>query len=249
MADAAAAFSRIDLKTHALLLDVDGTLLDIAPKPDLVVVPPGLIEDLTRLHDLSGGAVAFVSGRKIAVMDALFRPLVLPAVGVHGAEMRTGRGSIERRTEPLPVLLRQKLVDGANALGLLTEDKETSVTIHFRLAPEKEKDAEALVANACREFSAEKLHVERNKMIVEVLRGGIDKGAGVEALMARVPFAGRIPVFVGDDATDEKGFAAMAGFKGMPFSIGRNFPGLAGIFPNPTAFRAALQALARPATG
>ena len=244
MADAAAAFSRIDLKTHALLLDVDGTLLDIAPRPDLVTVPPGLIEDLRRLHDLSAGAVAFISGRKIAVMDALFKPLVLPAVGVHGAEIRVGRGSIERRSEPLPVLLRQKLVDGARALGLLTEDKETSVTIHFRLAPEKEKDAEALVARACREFSAENLHIARNKMIVEVMRGGIDKGAGIEALMARAPFAGRIPVFVGDDATDEKGFAAMASFKGVAFSVGREYPALAGIFANPGAFRGALRALA-----
>jgi trehalose 6-phosphate phosphatase len=245
MADAAAAFSRIDLKTHALLLDVDGTLLDIAPRPDLVVVPPGLIEDLRRLHDRSGGAIAFVSGRKISVMDALFKPLVLPAVGVHGAEMRMGPGSIERRAEPLPVLLRQQLVDGANALGLLSEDKEISVTIHFRLAPEKEKQAEALVASACRDFSAEPLDIERNKMIVEVIRRGVNKGAGIEALMARPPFAGRIPVFVGDDATDERGFAVMPCFGGMAFSIGRPFPGLGGIFPDPAAFRAALQALAQ----
>ncbi len=245
MADAAAAFSSIDLKTHALLLDVDGTLLDIAPRPDLVVVPPGLIEDLARLQEKTGGAVAFISGRKIAVMDALFKPLVLPAVGVHGAEMRVGPGSIERRAEPLPVLLRQKLVDGAKALGLLTEDKETSVTIHFRLAPEKEGAAETLVASARHDFSAEPLHIERNKMIVEVMRQGIDKGAGIEALMARAPFAGRLPVFVGDDATDEKGFAVMPRLRGMAFSIGRDFPALAGIFPNPAAFRAALRALAQ----
>ena len=245
MADAAAAFSRIDLKTHALLLDVDGTLLDIAPRPDLVVVPPGLIEDLTRLQERAGGAVAFISGRKIAVMDALFKPLQLAAVGVHGAEMRIGGGSIERRAEPLPVLLRQKLVDGARALGLLTEDKEISVTIHFRLAPEKEKDAEALAASACQEFSAAPLHIERNKMIIEVLRRGIDKGAGIEALMTRPPFAGRIPVFVGDDATDEKGFAVMPRLRGMAFSIGRDFAGLSGIFPDPAAFRAALRTLAQ----
>lgn len=245
MADAAAAFSRIDLKTHALLLDVDGTLIDIAPKPDLVVVPPGLIDDLKRLHDLTGGAVAFVSGRKISVLDALFKPLELPAVGVHGAEMRTGGGSIERRAQPLPVLLRQKLVAGANALGLLTEDKETSVTIHFRLAPQREQEAEALVADACRNFAAEALHIERNKMIVEVLRRGIDKGAGIEALMARSPFMGRVPVFIGDDATDEKGFAVMPAFKGMAFSVGRDCPGLSGIFPNPAAFRAALRAMAQ----
>jgi trehalose 6-phosphate phosphatase len=102
-----------------------------------------------------------------------------------------------------------------------------------------------LVARACREFSAEQLHIARNKMIVEVLRGGIDKGAGIEALMARAPFAGRIPVFVGDDATDEKGFAVMPRFGGMAFSVGRAYPALAGIFPDPAAFRAALRALAR----
>jgi len=246
MADAAAAFSSIDLKTHALLLDVDGTLLDIAPKPDLVTVPPGLIDDLTRLHDRSGGAVAFVSGRKISVLDALFKPLILPAVGVHGAEMRVGGGSIERRADPLPAVLRQKLIEGASALGLLTEDKEISVTVHFRLAPEKEKAAETLVASACRDFSAEPLHVERNKMILEVMRRGIDKGAGIEALMTHPPFAGRIPVFVGDDATDEKGFAAMTRFNGVAFSIARDFPGLRGIFADPAAFRAALGVLAQP---
>jgi trehalose 6-phosphate phosphatase len=159
--------------------------------------------------------------------------------------MRVGRGSIERRAEPLPVLLRQQLVDGANALGLLSEDKEFSVTIHFRLAPEKEKDAEALVASACDEFCAEPLDIERNNMIVEVIRRGVNKGAGIEALMARPPFAGRIPVFVGDDATDEKGFAVVPRFGGMAFSIGRPFPGLDGIFRDPAAFRAVLQALAQ----
>jgi trehalose 6-phosphate phosphatase len=245
MADAAAAFSRIDLKTHALLFDVDGTLLDIAPRPDLVVVPPELIEALTKLHEKAGGAVAFISGRKISVMDGLFKPLVLPAVGVHGAEMRVGRGSIERRAEPLPVLLRQKLIAGAKALGLLTEDKEISVTIHFRLAPEKEPDAEGLVAGICDEFSAEPLDIARNKMIVEVIRRGVNKGAGIEALMTRPPFAGRIPVFVGDDATDEKGFAVMPRLGGMAFSIGRAFPGLSGIFHDPVTFRAALGILAQ----
>ena len=245
MADAATAFSRIDLKTHALLLDVDGTLLDIALRPDLVVVPPGLIEDLARLQERTGGAIAFVSGRKISVMDGVFKPLVLPAVGVHGAELRVGRGSIERPTEPLPVSLRQKLIAGAGALGLLTEDKEISVTIHFRQAPEKEKDAEALAARACDEFPDEPLDMERNKMIVEVIRRGVNKGAGIAALMTRAPFADRIPVFVGDDATDEKGFAVMKRFGGMAFSVGRAYPALAGIFPDPAAFRAALRALAQ----
>jgi trehalose 6-phosphate phosphatase len=209
-------------------------------------VPSGLVEDLRRLHERSGGAVAFISGRKIGALDALFKPLLLPAVGVHGAEMRIRPGPIERRAEPLPVLLRQQLVDGANALGLLREDKEISVTIHFRLAPEKEREAEALAASACQGFAAEPLRIERNKMIVEVMRRGINKGAGIEALMARAPFPGRIPVFVGDDATDDKGFAAMPGFKGLAFSVGRDHPALTGIFPNPAAFRAALKVLARP---
>ena len=119
------------------------------------------------------------------------------------------------------------------------------MTIHFRLAPEKENDAEALVARACDEFAAEPLEIARNKMIVEVIRRGINKGAGIEALMTRTPVAGRIPVFVGDDATDDKGFAVMPRLRGTAFSIGRAFPGLRGIFPDPAAFRAALHALSK----
>ena len=122
MADAAQQFSRIDLNTHALLFDVDGTLLDIAPRPDQVVVPPALIETLARLNDRTGGAVAFVSGRKIAVIDALFKPLTLAAVGVHGAEMRTGSGSLERLVEPLPVFLREQAAEAAKVLGIVIED-------------------------------------------------------------------------------------------------------------------------------
>jgi trehalose 6-phosphate phosphatase len=245
MAGAAERFSQIDLNTHALLFDVDGTLVDIAPRPDLVVVPPDLIESLRRLDERTAGAVAFVSGRKIANIDALFKPLTLPAIGVHGAEVRVGRGSIERRAEPLPVLLRRKAAEAADALGILVEDKEISVTMHFRQAPEKEPQVEALAARLLDEFSGEALDIERNKMIVEVIRRGINKGAGIAALMARAPFAGRAPVFVGDDATDEKGFAMMPRLHGKAYSVGRDYPGIAGIFDSPAAFRGALQALAR----
>jgi trehalose 6-phosphate phosphatase len=245
MAGAAAQFSQIDLTTHALLFDVDGTLVDIAPRPDLVVVPPDLIESLRRLDERAAGAVAFVSGRKIANIDALFAPLILPAIGVHGAEMRVGRGSIERRAEPLPVLLRRKAAEAADALGILVEDKEISVTMHFRQAPAKEPQVEALAARLLNEFSGEALDIERNKMIVEVIRRGINKGAGIAALMARAPFAGRTPVFVGDDATDEKGFAMMPRLHGKAYSVGRDYPGIAGVFDSPAAFRGALQALAQ----
>ena len=244
MADAAQQFSRIDLNTHALLFDVDGTLLNIAPRPDQVVVPPGLIETLQRLNERTGGAVAFVSGRKIAVIDALFTPLTLAAVGVHGAEMRSGPGSIERLVEPLPVLLRQQAAEAAKVLGILIEDKEIAVTLHFRLAQEKEAAVEALAARLRDQFPGEALDIARNKMVVELIRRGVNKGAGIAALMARAPFKGRRPVFVGDDRTDEHGFDAMPQFKGAAYSIAREYPGLAGIFDNAAAFRAALQALA-----
>jgi trehalose 6-phosphate phosphatase len=244
MADAAEQFSRIDLNTHALLFDVDGTLLDIAPRPDQVAVPPALIETLRRLNERSRGAVAFISGRKIAVLDALFRPLTLAAVGVHGAEMRTVPGSIERLVEPLPVLMRQQAAEAAAVLGILIEDKEIAVTLHFRQAPEKEAAVEALAARLRDRFAGEALEIARNKMVVELVRRGVNKGAGISALMQRPPFKGRRPIFVGDDRTDEHGFDVMPQFKGAAYSIGREYPGLAGIFESAAAFRATLQALA-----
>lgn len=244
MADAAGQFSRIDLNTHALLLDVDGTLVDIAPRPDQVVVPPALIDTLARLNDRTGGAVAFVSGRKIAVLDVLFAPLTLAAVGVHGAEVRAGPGAVERLAEPLPVLLRQQAAEAAAALGILIEDKEIALTLHFRQAPDKQPRVEALAARLRDAFAGEGLDIAHNKMVVEVVRRGVNKGAGVAALMQRRPFSGRRPVFVGDDRTDEQGFDVMPQFEGAAYSIARDYPGLAGTFESAAAFRAALQALA-----
>jgi trehalose 6-phosphate phosphatase len=237
-------FASLDLTTHALLFDVDGTLLDIAPKPDQVHVPAELRDTLARLSDLTRGALALVSGRQIAVLDDLFKPLRLSAVGVHGAELRIGQGAVTHRAQPLPAALRQKLADGAKTLGVLSEDKGYSFTLHFRQVPDKQASVEQVARRICAEFPGEAVDIAHNKMVVEVARRGINKGAGVTALMTHFPFKGRTPVFVGDDATDETVFSIMPQLRGMAFSVDREFPGLAGIFASPAQFRSALQALA-----
>lgn len=245
MPNAAEKVAALDLATHALLLDVDGTLLDIAPNPDQVHVPADLRDILTRLSERAAGAVALVSGRQISVLDDLFKPLRLSAVGVHGAEMRVVPGALERRAEPLPRTLRQMLAAGAASLGVISEDKGFSVTLHFRRAPEKQAAVEELAERARKDFAAEAIEVVRNKMVVEIVRRGVDKASGVKALMTRPPFRDRTPVFVGDDATDETVFAILPELKGLGFSIARDVPGLSGIFPSAAEFRGALGALAR----
>lgn len=245
MASAPDRLSSLDLKTHALLFDVDGTLLDIAETPEQVVVPDELRDTLATLSERTGGALALVSGRQISVLDDLFKPLRCSAVGVHGAEMRIGQGVIAQRAKPLPQALRRKLADGATALGVLHEDKGSSFTLHFRRTPEKQAEVEQFAQRICAEFLDEALHIAHNKMVVEVVRRGITKGEGVRALMAQSPFKGRTPVFVGDDATDETVFAIMPQLGGLAFSVAREYPGMAGVFAAPAQLRAALQALAR----
>jgi trehalose 6-phosphate phosphatase len=239
------AFADIDLKTHTLLLDVDGTLLDIAPTPDRVAVPGDLRLTLARLSEVTGGAIALVSGRQIAALDRLFTPLQLSAVGVHGAELRVGGNMIDRGLKPLPQALRDRLARGAAAIGLLTEDKGYSFALHFRNAPEKESAAQELAQTGREQFPDENLDVTANKMLFEVVRRGVSKGRGIEALMTYQPFAGRRPVFVGDDRTDEDGFVAVQGLQGLAFAVARDFPGLAGKFSTPDEVRRALTALAR----
>ena len=244
-AAAVSAFTALDAGSIALLLDVDGTLIDIGPSPFEVDVSQTLKQSLARLMDLTGGALALVSGRPIRDLDRLFAPLVLPAVGGHGAEMRLGEGTGVSRVADLPVALRQRLIGAIDPrLGLEFEDKGYSVALHYRKAPEHEERLRAHVVAARAAFPAEDTEVLPGKMMIEVKRPGIDKGAGIRELMRHRPFAGRMPVFIGDDVTDEAAFAAMPALGGLGFSVSRVFDGLSGIFSAPAEVRRALQALA-----
>ena len=238
-------FAALDLRTVALLLDVDGTLIDLGPSPMAVHVPETLRGSLARLVDLTGGALALVSGRPIADLDFLFKPLVLPAVGGHGAEIRVKPGELIAAAKPLPERLRRQLTQAATpGSGVVIEDKGYSLALHYRNAPREEARLRALIAAGRAAFPAEVLDVLPGKAMFEVKRPDISKGSAVRVLMGHAPFVGRRPVFIGDDVTDESVFAVLPEWDGKGFSVGRHLDGVIGIFATPGEVREALQRLA-----
>ncbi len=238
-------FTGLDLRSIALLFDVDGTLIDIGPSPFEVDVSDALKESLERLFELTGGAMALVSGRPIRDIDRIFAPLELPAIGGHGAEMRVAAGPPVARIDPLPQELRRNLVAAATPdSGVLFEDKGYSVALHYRAAPRQAERLRRHIAENRAAFPGERTELLLGKAMFEVKRPGIDKGEAVRELMTRRPFAGRTPVFVGDDVTDESVFRVLPELRGKGFAVGRHFANVAGIFASPGEVRQALRQLA-----
>jgi trehalose 6-phosphate phosphatase len=234
-----------NLRELAVLLDIDGTILDIAPTPVAVAVPASLRSTLARLLQQTGGAVALVSGRRLDDVDRLFAPLRLPVVGGHGAELRLSAAGEETHGTPeLPGRIRHRVAGIAEATpGVLVEDKGYALAIHYRLAPEQEPAVKQAVAAIRREWPAESLEVLPGKAVIEIKPAGFDKGAGIRALMRHKPFAGRRPIFIGDDTTDESAFAVLPEFGGIGFSVGRRAHGTAYCFAAPADVRGWLQRL------
>lgn len=244
----------IDLDQAALLLDIDGTLLDFAATPREVWVPPELRRTLQGLLHRTGGALALVSGRALADLDLLFAPLELPAIGGHGAELRPAPGHLSdpNRTLGLDPRLKRKLAAVAEiGPGVLLEDKGYSLAIHFRLAPDKGDAVQNAVTAVCAGFPELPVEVMPGKAVVEVKPRAFDKATAVVELMRLPPFAGRRPVFVGDDVTDERVFPVLPSFGGVGFSVGRDIDTAAGRFDRPADVRDWLaELLARqPTTG
>ena len=238
-------FSALDLKKTALLLDVDGTIVDIGPSPDEVHVSDTLLRSLARLHELSGGAIALVSGRRIVDLDRLFSPLALPSIGGHGAEMRVNNGESFYWAKPLATDLRRRLADAVSiGPGIVVEDKDYSLALHYRKAPDHAEQLRRHIAAARMAFPAEPTELLLGKAMFEVKRPGISKGESIRKLMAHAPFSGRMPVFIGDDVTDESVFEVLPDIGGKGFSVSRYFPGLAGVFKDPAQVRSALDSLA-----
>jgi len=243
-------FPRLDPATTALLLDVDGTLVEIKSSPDEVRVSADLRELLARLSQQMGGALALVSGRPIADLDRLFAPLKLATIGGHGAEMRSVGGKVTLAVAPLPQDMRRHLAGAAApGSGIVVEDKGYSLALHYRNGPQHEKTLRASIDAGRAAFPGEATEVQPGKFMFEVKRPGVSKGDAVRALMTQPPFAGRQPVFVGDDATDETVFAILPALNGLGFSVGRHFAGLAGIFESPSQVRRALKDLAARGPG
>ena len=202
----------------AFFLDVDGTLIDIAPTPEAVAIPPELPGVLTRLSDRTGGALALVSGRPMESLDRFFAPLRLPSAGIHGAEMRFADGSTESLAADEIEAVRLRLRALGAERGLLVEEKSVSVTIHFRTRPELEGELEA----AIREIVAGEPHLalQPGKMMLEVRPASADKGRALKRFMERPPFAGRTPLAIGDDLTDEHMFRVAVDKGGVAVRVG-----------------------------
>src|ERR1700744_391977 len=228
------------LKEMAILLDIDGTLLDLAPTPREVWVPPGLSNTLNGLLQRSLGALALVSGRSLNDIDLIFAPDQFPAVGGHGAEMRLGSSdeAVAVHAPPLDKELKRRLATIAKlSPGILLEDKGYSLALHYRLAPHAEKAIYEAVSLIRADLPNAPIEVLPGKCVCEVKHSGFTKASGVRELMMHEPFKGRRPLFIGDDITDETVFAIMPDFNGLAFSVGCPAQGVAGQFDTPNDVR------------
>ncbi len=236
------------LEEVALLLDIDGTLIDFAATPREVWVPPGLSETLNTLHRRTAGALALVSGRSLNDIDLIFAPEVYPAVGGHGAEMRLAIDSEADAVQapPLDKELKRRLAAIAKlSPGILLEDKGYSLALHYRLAPQAEQAIYQSVSQIRADLPHAPIEVLPGKCVCEIKHAGFTKASGVRELMTHAPFKGRKPLFIGDDVTDETVFAIMPDFDGLSFSVGRPARGVHGQFGTPHDVRTFLGELAR----
>jgi len=224
----------------AILLDIDGTLLDLAPTPREVWVPPGLANTLNRLLVRTSGALALVSGRSLNDIDLIFAPDQFPAVGGHGAEMRISQESeaVATHAPPMDRELKRRLAAIAKlSPGILLEDKGYSLALHYRLAPHAEKAIYAAVSLIRADLPNAPIEVLPGKCVCEIKHSGFTKATGVLELMTHEPFKGRRPIFIGDDVTDEAVFGIMPDLDGLAFSVGRRATGVADHFDEPRDVR------------
>jgi trehalose 6-phosphate phosphatase len=206
-------------RNSALFLDFDGTIVDIAARPDAVVVKPGMLELLDGLSRRLNGALAVVSGRSIAELDNFLHPLVLPTAGVHGSERRDIEGVVTRLKAPVltdAALRLQAFV--ADHDGLLLERKPGSLALHYRLAPEYESACLHAMNLIAEEVPGTALM--HGKMVIELKPALASKSLALRAFMRERPFAGRDPLFAGDDVTDEDGFETLQSLGGGGVKVG-----------------------------
>jgi trehalose 6-phosphate phosphatase len=210
----------------ALFLDFDGTLVELEDHPDKVTLPPGMAPRLRHLQAAFNDAVAIVSGRALADLEGLLDPLRLPLAGLHGLERRDARGCVhrdERDREGLDAV-RDAIAGFVNARpGLYAEDKGGTVALHWRGAPEREHEVAAFLERQRRQLG-DGFHIQGGKQVFELKPVGRDKGRVVREFMAEAPFAGRTPVFIGDDRTDEDAFTAVNALGGVSIRVGEHHP-------------------------
>jgi trehalose 6-phosphate phosphatase len=225
----------------ALFLDFDGTLVDIADRPDAIIVDPRLPDALGRLRTRLDGALAVVTGRPIAVIDHYLSPQRLDVAGLHGLEHRLGGLLTPCRVEEHP-RLRQAVErlrrDWVGVPGILIEDKGCSVALHWRLAAADVAAAAAEAAEAAAAALGSDYRLQRGKAVAEILPASAAKGPVIARFLEDAPYRGRRPLFIGDDLTDEHGFATVNARGGFSVKVGREGATVAlGRVASPVALR------------
>jgi trehalose 6-phosphate phosphatase len=232
-----------------VFLDLDGTVLDIAATPEVACADTHLIQTLRDLNRALNGAVTIVSGRTIASIDDLLRPLSLTAVGLHGGETRNPPdAAIFRRTAQLPreTLLEIK-VSLAGLDGVLIEDKGGTVAVHYRNRPEAEPQIRRIMQQIASDNRD--LHLLEGRKVFEIVPAGVSKHAAITELRTRLPFRGRRPIMIGDDRTDEAAIDAVNAWGGLGLRVaGEHFPAAQADFTGPSEVRAWLKTFAEALT-
>ena len=206
-------------RSTALFLDFDGTLADLAPQPEAVQVADDLVSLLRLLFSEVHGALAIVSGRRLNDLDALLHPLKLPSAAEHGAQRRLADGQVLSIAPPdLQYAIKAASVLATQHSRLRVEIKNAAVALHYRHAPE----LQSLCLQVMTEAVAASSDVEllSGKYVLEIKPAGVSKGTAIAAFMREAPFAGRVPLFAGDDVTDEAGFAAVQSLGGAGIKVG-----------------------------
>lgn len=205
----------LDLATHALFLDLDGTLVDIADTPSDVAASAELLDTLRRLAPRMDGALALITGRTIADADRVLNNMVAHIAGVHGAELRASRAPPDPRMHAAEADVAHALA--AQAIPARAEFKGASIALHYRHAPQCADAVRGLARDIAARHGLQTLP---GKMVLEIIDGARTKGGALDAFMQTAPFVGRTPIAIGDDVTDEAAFAAAAAHGGFAVLVG-----------------------------
>lgn len=208
---------------YAVFLDIDGTLLDLAPAPDAVRVDPALASLLPKVRRALGGALALITGRSITDADRLFPGLRMAVAGQHGCERRDGAGTLHLHAPATATLrrLRELFTEFARTHeGLLLEDKGSTLALHYRKAPQLAGHVHKTLRETVEASGTKAYRLQAGKRLLELRPDNRDKGTAIRDFMSERPFKGRCPVFVGDDRTDEHGFALINAIGGWSVKVG-----------------------------
>lgn len=233
----------------AVFLDIDGTLLDLAPAPDAVHVDPALATLLPKVRSSLGGALALITGRSITDADRLFPGLRMAVAGQHGCERRDARGTLYLHAPATATLetLRKLFIDFARTHeGLMLEDKGATLALHYRKAPQLASHVHKTLRETVAASGTKAYRLQAGKRLLELRPDNRDKGTAIADFMAERPFKGRCPVFIGDDRADEHGFALINAIGGWSVKVGPGGTCARYRLPDVAAVRTWLAALIAP---